>query len=201
VLEERRFHRVGEFTFRDVDVRIIAMTNRALEKEVEAGRFRKDLFYRLNEFPIHIPPLRERQEDVPSLAEHFLKRYSEKSGREIDGFAPGVLETLQGYHWPGNVRELENVIQLAADYAVYEGTSVIQPYHFPSQIARGRPEMQDIISERLGYRESLDIFKRRLIEDALRESSGNRAEAARMLRMHRPNLVALIKSLGIKTDR
>ena len=201
VLEERRFQRVGEFNFRDVDVWIIAITNRNLEKEVEAGRFRQDLFYRLNEFPIHIPPLRERREDVPKLAEHFLTRYSEKSGREINGFAPGVLEMLQDYRWPGNVRELGNVIQLAADYAIYEGTSVIQPYHFPSQIIRGKPETQDIISEHLSYQESLDLFKRRLIEDALRESGGNRAEAARILGMHRPNLVALIKRLGIETDR
>ena len=202
VLEERRFQRVAEFTiFRDVDVRIIAITNRNLEEEVEAGRFRQDLFYRLNEFPIHVPPLRERREDVPSLAEHFLTRYSEKSGREINGFAPGVLEMLQDYRWPGNVRELGNVIQLAADYAIYEGTSVIQPYHFPSQIIRGKPETQDIISEHLSYQESLDLFKRRLIEDALRESGGNRAKAARMLGMHRPNLVALIKRLGIETDR
>jgi len=201
VLEERRFQRVGEFTFRDVDVWIIAITNRNLEEEVQAGRFRQDLFYRLNEFPIHLPPLRERREDVPSLAEHFLTRYSEKSAREIDGFAPGVLEMLQGYQWPGNVRELGNVIQLAADYAIYEGVGVIEPYHFPSQIIRGKPETQDIISEHLGYQESLDLFKRRLVEDALRESGGNRAKAARILGMHRPNLVALIKRLGIETDR
>ncbi|MFC1715297.1 sigma 54-interacting transcriptional regulator [Candidatus Poribacteria bacterium] len=204
VLEDRRIQRVGEDNFQHVqhvDVQIIAITNHNLEKEVEAGRFREDLYHRLNEFRIHLPSLRERLADVPLLAEHFLRRYSEESSREIDGFAPDVLEILQSYLWPGNVRELRRTIHLAADYAVYEGMSIIQPHHFPSQITSGRPEMQDIVSRHLSYRESLDLFSRHLIEDALRKSGGNRAEAARILGMHRPSLVQVIKRLGIKIDK
>jgi DNA-binding NtrC family response regulator/ligand-binding sensor domain-containing protein len=187
VLEDRKIQRIGEHTSRDVNVRIIAMTNRDLKKEVDEGRFREDLYYRLNEFPIHLPLLRERLEDIPILAEHFLQRYSDESVREMDGFAPGVFELLQSYPWPGNVRELQSAIHSSADYAVHEGTRIIQIHHAPSQITHGR--------------ESLDLFKRRLIEDALHKSGGNRAEAARTLGIHRPNLVEMIKRLGIETDR
>lgn len=199
VLGEHKFQRVGEeHISHDTDVRVIAMTNHDLEKEVETGQFRMDLFFRLKEFRIHIPPLRERLEDVPVLAEHFLQLYSKESRKDVDGFAPGLLEMLQSYQWPGNVRELRHDVRSAAEYAVYEGTRVIQPHHFPSQIIRDGIEMQDIISEHLGYSKSLDLFKRRLIEDALRESEGNISKAARLLGVQRPNLSELIKRLGIK---
>ncbi len=165
------------------------------------GRFREDLYHRLNEFPIHLPSLRDRLKDVPLLAQHFLRIYLEETSREIDGFAPGVPEMLQSYLWPGNVRELKRTIHLAANYAVYEDTPIIQSHHFPSQVTSGKPEMQDIASKRLGYKESLDTFSRHLIQDALRKSGGNRAEAARILGMHRPSLVQVIKRLGIETDK
>jgi len=200
VLQERKIQRLGENTLRDVNVRIIAMTNRNLEQDVRDNRFRGDLYYRLNEFHIHLPALRDHLEDAPLLAEHFLMRYTEKR-RKIDGFAPEVMDMLKSYPWPGNIRELENEVELAADYAIYEGAQVIQAYHFSSRITQGSQSMQDIILEGIGYKESLDIFKRRLIEETLRKSEGNHTKAAQMLGMQRPNLVALIKSLGIKFGR
>ena len=192
VLEERKVQRLGEHISRDVDVRIIAMTNRDIVKEVEAGRFREDLYYRLSEFPIYIPPLRERVEDIPILAEHFLQEID----KDLDGFALDVFEMLQSYPWPGNVRELRNVIRRAAAF-VEEGLR-IHTYHFPSQITRGESLIQESLSERVSLSNAVDSFQRRLIEDTLRECGGNRAEAARMLGIHRPNLVRLMKRLGIE---
>jgi DNA-binding NtrC family response regulator/ligand-binding sensor domain-containing protein len=192
VLQERKVQRLGEHISRDVDVRVIAMTNRNLVREVTDGRFREDLYYRLNEFPIHIPALRERAEDIPILAEHFLQEID----KEVDGFAPDVFEMLQSYPWPGNVRELRNEVHRAC--ALVEEGARIQSYHFSPQVTRGESLIQNIISEKLSYSDSLDLFRRRLVDNALRACNGNRHEAAKMLGMARPNLVALIKRLGIK---
>ncbi len=192
VLQERKVQRLGEHISRDVDVRVIAMTNRNLVKEVTDGRFREDLYYRLNEFPIYVPPLRERVEDIPLLAEHFLQEID----REVDSFAPDVFEVLKSYPWPGNVRELRNEIHRAC--ALVEEGARIQSYHFSSQVTRGESLIQDIISEKVSYSESLNRFRRRLVENALKACDGNRHQAAKMLGMDRPNLVALIKRLGLK---
>jgi DNA-binding NtrC family response regulator/ligand-binding sensor domain-containing protein len=192
VLQERKVQRLGEHISRDVDVRVIAMTNRNLVREVTDGRFREDLYYRLNEFPIHIPALRERAEDIPILAEHFLREID----KEVDGLAPDVFEMLQSYPWPGNVRELRNEVHRAC--ALVEEGARIQSYHFSSQVTRGESLIQNIISEKLSYSDSLELFRRRLVENALKACNGNRHEAAKMLGMARPNLVALIKRLGIK---
>ena len=196
VLEEREVQRLGENVPRSVDVWVIAMSNRDLEGEVEAGRFREDLFYRLSEFPINIPPLRERPEDIPLLAEHFLQAYSEDIEKELAGFAPDVLEMLQSYPWPGNVRELRNMIRRAA--ALAEQGEQIQTYHFSPQITQGESLIQEVISQEVGFSESVKHFQRRLVEDALRESNGNRSEAARRLKMDRSNLRSLMKRLGIE---
>jgi transcriptional regulator with GAF, ATPase, and Fis domain len=192
VLEENKIQRLGDNISRDVDVRIIAMTNRELIKEVESGRFRRDLYYRLSVFPIYVPPLRERPEDIPLLAKHFLQEMD----RELVDFAPGILEMLQSYSWPGNVRELLNAIR-RADALAGEGKQ-IQTYHFSSQITQGESLIQDIISENLGLSSSLELLQRRLIENALRECNGNRTKAAQMLSTQRPNLVRVMKRLGIE---
>jgi DNA-binding NtrC family response regulator/ligand-binding sensor domain-containing protein len=191
-LEEREVQRLGENIPHYVDVRIIATTNRDLAREVAADRFREDLYYRLSEFPIHIPPLRERSEDIPLLAEHFLQEID----RELSGFAPDVFDVLQSYSWPGNVRELRNTVRRAV--ALAEEGKQIQTYHFPSQITRGESLIQDVISDATGYKESVDNFRRRLITQVLKECDGNRHEAARRLNVARPNLIATIKRLGIK---
>jgi transcriptional regulator with GAF, ATPase, and Fis domain len=191
VLEERRVQRLGEHVSRDVDVRIIAMTNRDLIREVSDGQFREDLYYRLSEFPIHIPPLRERPEDIPLLAEHFLLELD----RELDGFAPGVFEMLQSYSWPGNVRELRNVVRRAA--ALAEEGEQIQTYHFPAQITKGESLIKEILSEQTELSAAVENLQKRMIEDALRKCGGNQTQAARILGIHQPNLSRLMKRLGI----
>jgi len=192
VLEEREVRRLGENTSRDVDVRIIAMSNRELLQEIMSNRFREDLYYRLSEFPIHIPPLRERVEDISLLAEHFL----EDIDKPLDGFSPGVLEALKNYPWPGNVRELGNVIRRAA--ALAEEGKQLQTYHFPLQATQEESLIQEIVSKQTNLSASVERLQRRLIENALRECDGNRSQAARTLGIHQPNLVRLMKRLGIK---
>ncbi len=190
-LEEREVQRLGENISRHVDVRIIATTNLDLAREVTADRFREDLYYRLSEFPIHIPPLRERPEDIPILAEHFLKDMD----KALDGFESGVFEMLQSYSWPGNVRELRNVIRRAA--ALAEEGKQIQTYHFPPDITQGESLVQEIMSEQIGLSASVEGLKRRMVENALRKCNGNRTHAAEILGMKRPNLIKVIKRLGI----
>ena len=111
VLQEKEIERVGGSNTIPVDVRIVSATNRDLEREVEQGRFRRDLYYRLNVFPVSLPPLRHRRDDIPLLAEHFLKRFSQKSNRQISGFSQRAMADMMNYHWPGNVRELEHLIE------------------------------------------------------------------------------------------
>src|SRR5687767_8192123 len=113
VLQEGDVRSIGGSTTRKVNVRIVAATNRNLEKEVAEGRFREDLYYRLKVFPLRVPALRERREDIPALAAHFLERYTREFGREIAGFTQAAIERLCAYDWPGNVRELENEVQRA----------------------------------------------------------------------------------------
>lgn len=148
VLEERKVQRLGETIYRDVDMRVIAITNRDLSKDVEAGSFRKELYYRLKKFHIHLPPLRERLDDIPLLAEHFYKEARGQTHRDLDGFAPDVFDMLQRYHWPGNVRELRNAIHRA--YAIAEENSCIQTVHFSSQItqeqSQGKKREEKLIS-------------------------------------------------------
>ena len=126
------------------------------------------------------------------LAEHFLKEID----RELDGFAPDVFETLQSYPWPGNVRELRNVIRRAA--ALAEEGAQIQTYHFPPQITHGESLIQEVLSQQMDYTESVTRFRRRFIQEILRECDGNRSEAARRLGMDRSNLRNLMKRLGIE---
>jgi len=183
VLEERKVQRLGETVERAVNVRVLAVTNLDLQKEIEAGRFREDLYYRLIAFTIHVPPLRERREDIPLLAEHFLREID----KDIDGFAPEVLEMLESYHWPGNVRVLQNTIRQAAVF-VEEGGR-LETYHFPVHIAQGESLIQEAMDAIGGghsrYRELVDKFERRCIEHALRSCNGNRTQAAKMLGMDR----------------
>lgn len=196
VLEEREVRRLGGNINRDVDVRIIAMTNRDLKEWVKTGAFREDLYYRLSVFPIRIPPLRERTDDISLLAEHFLHQACIQQSKKINGFSPDAMDMLTSYTWPGNVRELQNAIYLAA--ALAEENGRIQISYFPSHIMQEDSLIEELASERIGYQESVDRFRRRLVENALRESGGNRNEAARLIGMDPSNLRALIKRLGIK---
>jgi len=196
VLQERKIQRLGDHTSIDVNVRIIAMTNRDLMKEVAAGRFREDLYYRLSVFPIHIPSLRERHEDIPPLAKHLLEKACNEQKRRLDGFAPEVMDLLTGYSWPGNVRELENSIELAV--ALAEEGRQVQAYHFPPRITQGESLIQETLSKHIGLPTAVEQLQRHLIENALRDCDGNHTQAAKMLGLQRSNFIRLMRRLGIE---
>jgi transcriptional regulator with PAS, ATPase and Fis domain len=183
VLQEREVLRVGSTEPVAVDVRVVAATNRDLERDVREGRFREDLFYRLNVIPIALPPLRERRTDVPLLVEHFLVKHGEP-GRERK-IAPDALEALVRYSWPGNVRELESVVErtlLLADGDVIGLEDLPAAVRMRGDIARGVPV--DIPDEGL----DIEALERRLIRRALEKAEGNVTRAARLLGLSRRTL-------------
>src|SRR5690606_33163516 len=136
-IQESEFERVGGVKTLRVDVRLIAATNRNLENEIKEKRFREDLYYRLNVVPIHLPPLRERPEDVEPLLEHFLKRSNERLGKDVRGFAADALEALKSYSWPGNIRELENLVERMVLFASGELIGVDE---LPDSFTTGEPD-------------------------------------------------------------
>ena len=194
VLQERQVQRLGEFGARPVDVRVIASTNKDLQAQAESGHFRTDLYYRLSVFPIHLPALRERPDDIPLLAQTFLDRANSDQKKSIH-FAPGVLEALKSYHWPGNVRELQNEIDRAV--ALVQKGEPIHLGNHSEKIPEADPVMTDPSTHQLGYTEALNQFRKQLIEETLEKCDGNRSEAARQLKMNRSNLVSLIRRLGL----
>jgi transcriptional regulator with GAF, ATPase, and Fis domain len=142
VIQDGEFERLGSPRTIKVDVRIIAATNRNLEEEIKNGRFREDLYYRLNVFPITMPPLRQRMEDIPLLVNHFVTKFNHKIGKRIETVSKGTLETLQAYHWPGNVRELESIIERAV--IISRGTALQVLDRFDSFHKTDEPENQDV---------------------------------------------------------
>lgn len=179
VLEEGEFQRIGGMETLKVDVRVIAATNRVLSQEVEAGRFRQDLFYRLNVFTIELPPLRERRDDIPLLAEHFLRKYSAKNKKKVTRIHPSVLQRLMDYDWPGNVRELEHVIEKAVIMArSKEITDVDLPKPKKPAPARGGKTLAEALRE----------CERNAIIEALKAEKGVQARAAKALGISRSNL-------------
>ncbi|MCE1245014.1 MAG: sigma-54 dependent transcriptional regulator [Firmicutes bacterium] len=203
VLQEREFERVGGVDTIKVDVRIIAATNANLEKAMEAGLFRRDLYYRLNVFPIHVPPLRERMGDVPLLAMHFLKTYSKKFNRDVDTISREVLDELMVYNWPGNVRELENIIERAVitcsgstievshldgAYKKHQDSEkLLKRFATPESAAASRySESEEVfliqIDSRLSYKNGKDAvlqeYERKFINQALTETRGSVSKTA-----------------------
>jgi Nif-specific regulatory protein len=175
VLQEREFERLGGTTSIKVNVRLLAATNRNLEKAMASGSFREDLYYRLNVFSLFLPPLRERKPDIMLLADHFLERYASEHCKEIKRISTPAIDMLMSYHWPGNVRELENVMQHAV--VVCEG-SVIHAYHLPPMLQTAEASGTVL---RLSLAESVDNYEKDLILDALKTARGNQAKAARLL--------------------
>jgi Nif-specific regulatory protein len=175
VLQEREFERVGGTDPVRVDVRVIAATNRDLEKALVEGIFREDLYYRLNVFPIFIPPLRERRADILPLADYFAEKYAREHGKTIKRISTTAIDQLACYHWPGNVRELENTIERAVLMADGE---VIHGHHLPPTLQTAEATGTEV-SASLGG--AVATFERSLIEDALKTTRGNRAKAARLL--------------------
>jgi len=195
VLQEREFERVGGTRTIKADVRIIAATNEDLEKALNEGTFREDLYYRLNVFPIYLPPLRERKADILLLTEHFIAKYARGHHKEIKRITTPAIDMLMAYHWPGNVRELENWIETAV---LMCDDKVIHSYHFP-------PTLQTAEASGTGVRAplstSLEKYERELIIDALKSARGNKAKAARLLSTTERIIGYRIKKLNIQPPK
>jgi transcriptional regulator with GAF, ATPase, and Fis domain len=172
VLQEREFEPLGSERSHRVDVRVIAATNRDLRQMVSAGQFQEDLYYRLNVIPIHMPPLRERREDIPLLVDHFVRKHAQRAGKRIDGLEPGVLEALQAADWPGNVRELENTIERAVVLSVGSrvGPEVVRLLGVASAPAAGLPSPL--------LRANLDWAERETVRRAIDAANGVKKDAA-----------------------
>ncbi len=202
VLQEKEIRRVGDNAAIQVDVRVIAATHRDLREEVKAGRFREDLFYRLNVLGVTLPPLRERPEDVPLLAAHFLDKHARALRRTIRGFSPEALRRLGGHAWPGNVRELENTIERAVAVA---GGDVVGVEDLPPELAAAAPgalppgalptvPYKDAVSE------ARDRVSREYLVALMREFGGNVTRAAERAGMERESLHRLLRRYGLRSD-
>jgi two-component system response regulator HydG len=201
-LQEKEIRRVGDNKGIKVDVRVIAATHRDLRAEAAAGRFREDLFYRLNVFPVRMPPLRERREDIPLLAAHFLEKHARAFRREVEGLEPDALRALTGYPWPGNVRELENAIERAV--AVARGKTVALKDLPPEVKGSQEGSVPAEVLAKMPYREAIDLTRDRVSRDylvaLLREFNGNVTQAAARAGMERESLHRLMKRYKVHSD-
>lgn len=195
-LQEGEVRRVGEDRPIPVDVRVIAATAKQLMQETAQGRFREDLYYRLNVLPIHIPALRERKEDIPLLVEHFIKKYNASHGLHCAGLTPAALKALLNYDWPGNIRELENVIERALILTDKENvdTDAI-PEHITAPPAQDNPSGDE---ETLSLKKHSRLLEERLIRKALQQTHGNKSRAAKLLEISYPALLSKITDYGIE---
>jgi two-component system response regulator PilR (NtrC family) len=201
VMQEREFMRLGGVETIKVDVRIVAATNIDLRRAVEEGRFREDLYYRLNVIAIQIPPLRQRKEDIPALVQHFIQKYSKENGRPPAEITAEALQCLLDYDWPGNVRELENVIErgvvLSTDGRI---TRELIPEHVKAAPSFHVPHMT-VPPEGINLRDVIANFERRIIESTLDSTGGVQKEAARLLGLKPTTLNEMIKRYGISLSR
>jgi len=203
VLQESEFERVGGIKTIKVDVRLVTATNRDLHKEIAAGNFREDLFYRLNVVPIHLPPLRERRGDIPLLVEHFVGKFNERLKKAIASVEPEAMELLASHHWPGNIRELENVLERTVLFA---SGPTIAAADLPPELRTGAPsERGHAVSASAGppslkeiVRKETERVERELIIRALDETGGNVSQAARNLKISRKSLQNKMKEFGLR---
>jgi Nif-specific regulatory protein len=195
VLQERQFERVGGNKSITVNVRLIAATNSDLEKMISQGKFREDLYYRLNVFSIFLPPLRERKTDILLLADHFMLKYGRKSSRIIKRISTPAIDMLMRYHWPGNVRELENCIERATLVCTEQ---VIHSYHLPPTLQTA--ESSDTLQNQ-ALEQAVESYEKELIQDALKSTNGNKSKAARLLNTTNRIIGYKIDKYNIKPDR
>ncbi|MEN8245253.1 MAG: sigma-54 dependent transcriptional regulator [Thermodesulfobacteriota bacterium] len=195
VLQENEFRPVGDTRTINVDVRVITATSKNLEEEVNAGRFREDLFYRLNVLAIALPPLRERGEDIPPLIQHFMQHFNRSLGKKLVAVAPASMSRLLKYQWPGNVRELENIIERAA---VLCEVDTIEPEHLPPDFGSpgGAPVCMTLEGE-TSLKRAQKTLEKQMITQALEETGGNRTHAAKRLEISHPSLLSKIKAYDI----
>jgi DNA-binding NtrC family response regulator len=192
VLQQREFSRLGSSKLIRLNARVVFATHRNLQQMVEAGTFRRDLYYRVNVMTINVPPLRERTEDIPMLARHFLKQYAADFGKQVNDIRPGAMEALVEYEWPGNIRELENVIQRATILADSDSISSEDLPEFLQQITNDENGAADS-SNAEGFEELLRRYKIALANKAILECNGNKTLAARTLQVSRAYLHRLIR--------
>src|SRR5579872_36724 len=200
VLQEQTMEPVGGTQRIKVDARVLAATNKDLQAEIRGGRFREDLYFRLNVIPIFVPPLRDRQEDIPMLADHFMAEFAREYGRRAKGFEAGARAVIQHYPWPGNVRELRNVIErlmimVPGDVISAADLSFLDPTGLT------RPAAPDTPGERQTLHEARDQFERDLILRTLAEQQGNMSRTAEVLGVERSNLYRKMKAFGIAPSR
>jgi two-component system response regulator AtoC len=191
VIQEREFMKVGSQKRIKLDIRIIASSNRDLQEAIAAGTFREDLYYRLSVIPIDLPPLRERTGDIPLLAEHFLRQYSQKGNREVTGISSQAMKMLSAYSWPGNVRELEHTIERIV---ILEDGDIVLPEHLPSFITQRTGEFQVFSEENY----TLEELEKRYIQFILRRTKGRRQDAARILGINRKTLSNKIEKYNLR---
>jgi Nif-specific regulatory protein len=195
VLQEGEIRAIGATQEKRVNVRIVAATNRNLEKEVAEGRFREDLYYRLKVFPIRVPPLRERREDVPLLAKHFLERYGTELGKPAAGYSQQAMELLQAYDWPGNVRELQNEVQRLV--IQIESGGFVTPELLSPRIRQIEGVIDRVKPTKGTLKEMMDQLERWLLIEALREHDNNKTAAARALGITREGLHKKLRAFGL----
>jgi two-component system NtrC family response regulator len=197
VLQERVIERVGGTETIPVDFRLVAATNKNLQEEIVAGRFREDLFYRLNVVNIHLPPLRERRGDIPILASHFLRKFSMENNRDVHGFTPGAIDYLSAYEWPGNVRQLENVIERCV---VLSNRDVIDVEDLPPELRDEEMQFKsavDLLPLKINLSETLEKIEAALIRRALVHSGFVQVKTAEMLDVSKSLLQYKLKKYKI----
>ncbi len=202
ILQDGTFHRVGGETSIEANVRVIAATNTDLQEMCDEGRFRKDLYYRLNVFPIEIPPLRDRAGDIPHIVEVILKRLRKSHLKEIHDVHPDVLEAFKGYHWPGNIRELENLMERSY---ILETSSVLMPPGFPNELFTHktwemRPTPYTSLTLAEARRKGIEAFERRYLEEMLSQNKGRIKETAHGAGISTRQLHKLLTKYGIKKE-
>ncbi len=192
-IQEKEIERIGAGYPTPVDVRIISATNSDLRAAIKKYKFREDLYYRLNVIPIHLPPLRERREDIPLLANHFLHKFNQKFGKNIKGIKKEAMELLANYDWPGNIRELENLVERLA---VLTKTDQIGPDRLPAEIKGELPCQPD--SSETTLQEAVQKFEADFIRQTIKKAGGKKGKAAELLGIHRNTLLQLEKKLNLE---
>lgn len=197
ILQEREFERLGSNKTRQIDVRVLAATNVDLRAALEQGTFREDLYYRLNVLPINIPPLRERQQDIPFLAQHFLRKYSAELGSPVKEFTARGLQKLLDYGWPGNVRELENVVERSLVLATGDSLDADDIRLDPNRNSKAKAAT--VGEYQLPEGMTLDQYEQAIIKEALKRANGNKSQAARLLGLTRNALRYRLSQMGMET--
>ncbi len=200
VLQEQTLEAVGGTTRITVDARVVAATNKDLQAEIRAGHFREDLYFRLNVIPIFVPPLRERAEDIPLLADHFMAEFAREYGKRVKTFDPGALAIIQQYPWPGNVRELRNVIERLMIMVPGDSTSSAD-LSFLDHTPLVRFHVEEALAAHLSLHDARDRFERDLILRTLTEQQGNMSRTAEVLGVERSNLYRKMRTFGLTPSR